>query len=86
MKKVKVYGYSSCPYCTQLKKLLDEMGITFIDVDITKEENFAEFETIVSVTKHSDLPIVSVGHQLLIPDVSFKSIPDCAKLTKSLLT
>lgn len=61
-------------------------GLEFIDVDVSLEENKAEFDEIVRFTHCSDLPIVRVNHMLLIPEASFKSIPEALYATKKFLT
>ena len=82
---VKIYGFSACPYCKELKELLTKDGIQFIDVDIEQPENQEEFNKIMEVENADEVPIVKVGTQLLIPNVSFKSIKEAAELTKKFL-
>jgi hypothetical protein len=82
---VKIYGFSACPYCKELKELLTKDGIQFIDVDIEQPENQEEFNKIMEVANADEVPIVKVGTQLLIPNVSFKSIKEAAELTKKFL-
>jgi glutaredoxin len=85
MEKVKIYSIPECPYCTELKEILTKEGIEFIDVNVNLTENEAEYDKIYSVTKSDQVPIVLVGNQLLVPEVSFKSIEEAAKLTKNFL-
>ena len=82
---VKIYGFSACPYCKELKEILKKDGIQFIDVDIELPENQEEFNKIMEVANADEVPIVKVGTQLLIPNVSFKSIKEAAELTKKFL-
>ncbi len=82
---VKVYGFSACPYCKELKELLTKDGIQFIDVDIEQPENQEEFNKVMEVAKADEVPIVIVGKQILVPNVSFKSIKEAAELTKKFL-
>lgn len=82
---VTIYGFKGCPYCTELKEILTNEGIEFRDVDIELDENTEEFEKVREVSKADEVPIVKVGNQLLIPNVSFKSIKEAAELTKKFL-
>lgn len=82
---VKIYSIPQCPYCTELKEILTTEGIEFLDVDVSLEENEAEYNQIHEITKSDDVPIVKIGKQLLVPNVSFQSIREAADLTKQFL-
>lgn len=81
----RVYSTPQCPYCTELKQLLTAEGIAFVDVNVNLPENEAEFKKLYEITKCDDVPMVKVGKQLLIPNVSFKSITEASELTKKIL-
>ena len=72
----------NCPYCKELKDLLNGEGIKFEEVDINQEENKEEADTVFKVSKCDSVPIVRVGNQLLAPEISFYSIEEAFKLTK----
>ena len=82
---IKIYSIEDCPYCTELKNILTEEGIEFIDVDVNLEENEAEYNQIHEITKSDQVPIVKVGKQLLITNISFATIREAADLTKQFL-
>lgn len=82
---VTIYGFNGCPYCKELKEILTNEGIEFRDVDIDLDENIDEFNDIMEKTKADEVPIVKVGNQLLVPNVSFNSIKEAAELTKKFL-
>lgn len=82
---VKVYGFSACPYCKELKEILTKEGVQFIDVDIEQPENQEEFNKVMEIAKADEVPIVIVGNQILVPNVSFQSIKEAAELTKKFL-
>jgi len=85
MDKVRIYSIPECPYCTELKEILTKEGIEFTDVNVNLPENEKEYDQIYEVTKSEEVPIVLVGKQLLIPNVSFQSIREAADLTKKFL-
>ena len=82
---VKIYSIPNCPYCNQLKDILTKEGVEFISVDVSLSENEAEYKKLNQITKSDEVPIVKVGKQLLVPNVSFKSIREAADLTKKFL-
>jgi glutaredoxin len=82
---VKIYTIENCPYCMELKNLLTNEGIAYTEVDVNKDENQAEFDKIYEVSKCNDVPMVRVGNQLLVPNISFKSLTECFQLTKQFL-
>jgi glutaredoxin len=85
MDKVRIYSIENCPYCTELKEILTQEGVEFTDVNVNLPENEKEYDQIHEVTKSEEVPIVLVGKQLLVPNVSFQSIRECANLTKKFL-
>jgi glutaredoxin len=85
MDKVRIYSTPECPYCTELKEILTQEGVEFTDVNVNLPENEKEYDQIHEVTKSEEVPIVLVGKQLLVPNVSFQSIREAADLTKKFL-
>lgn len=83
---VKIYSIPNCPYCTELKEILTKEGIEFTDVNVMLPENDAEYNQLAKITKSDDVPIVKVGKQLLVPNVSFKSIRECYDLVVKFLS
>jgi glutaredoxin len=85
MEKTRIYSTPQCPYCAELKTLLINEGITFVDVNVNLPENEAEFKKLFEITKCDDVPMLKVGKQLLIPNTSFKSIKEAFETTKKIL-
>lgn len=83
--KVKIYSIPSCPYCVELKEMLTKEGIEFEDINVELPENEKEYSQIHEVSKSDDVPLVRVGKQLLVPNISFRSIREAADLTKKFL-
>jgi glutaredoxin len=82
---VRIYSIPECPYCTELKEILTQEGVEFVDINVNLPENEKEYDQIHEVTKSEEVPIVMVGKQLLVPNVSFQSIREAADLTKKFL-
>lgn len=70
-----------CPYCVELKELLDDSGITYTDRDVKVHEE--EWELVMKETKNEFIPTVIIINEetgegkVLLPDVHFDDIPDC---------
>jgi|688.fasta_scaffold408676_2 glutaredoxin len=83
--KPKIYSIPTCYYCNHLKELLSNDNIDFIDVNVMLDENQEEYKKIYEVTKSEDVPIIRIGKQLFVPDVSFKTIEEAADLVKKFI-
>lgn len=82
---VRLYTIENCPYCMELKKILTIEGVQFIEIDVNNPENEEEFNKLYELTKCDDVPMIKVGRQVLIPEVSFTTIQEAANLTKKFL-
>lgn len=85
MNKVTIYTMSECPYCTELKNLLEQENIEYRNVDIDLPENQEEFQQVLEVSNAEEVPIVRIEKQLFVPNVSFKTITEAVELTKKFL-
>lgn len=72
----------NCPYCKELKDLLDGEQLPYEEVDINDPEKKEEAEKVFEVSKCESVPIVRVGNQLLAPEISFYSIQEAFEMTK----
>lgn len=82
---IKIYTIPDCPYCSELKEILTKEGVEFTEVNVMLQENEVEYNELYLRTNSDDVPIVRVGKNLLVPNVSFKSIREAADLTKKFL-
>jgi glutaredoxin len=82
---VYIYSIPECPYCSELKEILTKEGIEFTDINVNLPEYEKEYEKIHEITKSEMVPIVRVGNQLLVPEVSFKSILEASQIVKKLI-
>lgn len=85
MEKIKILSIPNCPYCNELKELLTKDNIEFEDIDVSLTENEAEFDRIFKITQSDEVPIVIIGKQLLVPNVSFNTITEGFELVKRFL-
>lgn len=82
---ITIYSVPECPYCNELKEIITKEGIEYRDVNVLLIENKEEYEQVVNKTQSDEVPIVKVGNQLLVPNISFTSITEAAELTKKFL-
>jgi glutaredoxin len=85
MKKVRLYGFEGCPYCQELKTLMEDEGMEFDYIDIENDKYKDEVKKIMEIGKTDSVPIVLVNKVILSPEVSFKSIKEAHQLTKKFL-
>ena len=82
---IRLYTIPNCPYCTELKDLLIKEAIEFTEVNVNLLENQDEYNKLHEITKSDDVPIIKVGKQLLVPNISFKSINEGFELAKKFI-
>ena len=82
---IKIYTITNCSFCAELKELLKTENIEFIDVNVDLDENEAEYNEINRISQSDDVPIIKVGKQLLVPNVSVQSIKESVELVKKFL-
>ena len=90
MKQVMLFSQKNCPYCTELKDLMDSNAIPYTVKDI--EEHEKEWE---AVSKHSEVdyvPTVLIVNKdeklgsVLAPDRDFDEPTECLQLILTHLT
>jgi len=43
MAVVEIYTTKTCPYCVRAKKLLDAKGVSYQEIDVSKDQNLRQF-------------------------------------------
>lgn len=61
---VKVYSTPACFYCVSLKKFLEEHGIEFMDIDVSKDRQAAE--EMVKNSGQMGVPVVDIDGEIVI--------------------
>lgn len=82
---ITIYSIPQCPYCNELKEIFIKDEIEFVDKNVYLNEYKEEYEKIREKTKSEEVPIIKVGMQLLVPNISFHSIKEGVELTKKFL-
>ncbi|HXV23204.1 MAG TPA: glutaredoxin 3 [Alphaproteobacteria bacterium] len=57
MSKVEIYSTLFCPYCTRAKRLLDQKGIEYVEIDV-----------IADISKRSDM-VRRAGGRTSVPQI-----------------
>jgi len=92
MKQVVLYSMKGCPFCDQMKDLLKESNVDYIERDIDEYER--EYDTFVEATGNDYIPafmlIYHEGEQvtdgkLMAPDRDFDDIHEALEKVKQFL-
>jgi len=80
-KKIHVYSTKDCPYCTELKQMLDNYPLPYEVTDVDEHEkewdemceklNIEFVPTVIIVDDHLDTA------KLLTPDIHFDEVQEC---------
>lgn len=61
--KVKIFKKNFCPYCTQVRELLDEKKVVFDETDITEDEEL--FKKLKAATLQQTIPYVFIDDRFI---------------------
>jgi glutaredoxin len=64
---------------------LDLLNIEYDKIDVNTKEGEEFFVKIYKITKSEDIPIIIVGKQILVPNISFKTIDNAIEIIKKLI-
>lgn len=82
---IRIYTVENCPYCNELKSLLLENSIEFVEINTDLPENQMEYLAIYKISKCDSVPVIKVNNNLLLPNVSFKTIKEAIEVISGLL-
>ena len=80
-KKIHVYSTKDCPYCTELKQMLDNYNLSYEVTDVDEEEK--EWEEMCKTLNIEFVPTVIIVDdkldtaKLLTPDIHFDEVQEC---------
>lgn len=83
MKTVLLYSLDGCPWCDELKDLLNSHSIEYVVRDIEKHDE--EWENIKKETKNEFVPAVCILHhdkkmkEYILPDIHFEDVEECTE-------
>lgn len=63
MKPVKLYTTEWCPYCHRALKRLDEKGVEYMNINVSKNKD--EFEAIKNQTGWDTVPQIFIGDKFI---------------------
>ncbi len=61
---MKIYSTPACPHCKAAKNYFKSLGISFEDVDVSKDQR--EAEKMVQKTHQYGVPVIELGNQIVI--------------------
>jgi len=79
--KIKIYTSKSCKYCDQVKELLKENWIEYVELEASEHK-----ESWDQVKKLTDLPIfptIEIENEFLVPNRDFNSPTNLVDLVKN---
>jgi len=85
-KKLFVYTMSGCPYCAELKDMLDNEGIVYTDRDCDEYE--MQYEILKSKTDNDYVPAIEIRDdekmvkRFLVPEKDFEELEQAVELIK----
>jgi glutaredoxin len=88
-KTVFVYTMDTCPYCLQMKELLDESKVVYTERNCDDYE--MQYALLVDHTKNEFIPAIEIRDdekftkRYLTPDRDFHDLPDAVTLIKEYL-
>ena len=93
MNKIVLYTMNGCPWCVQMKDLLKESKIKYVERDIDKHKD--EYDLFVEATGNDFVPAFLVlkldensevlEHNFLNPDKDFQTLEEAIEKIKGLI-
>jgi len=63
---VVMYSKKHCPFCVKARKVFEEIGCNFLEVDLNKESNTSEYQdALMQITGGRSVPRVFVGGKFI---------------------
>jgi len=81
-KEIKLYTWAHCPYCNGAKKLLDDKGLNYTDIDIYNDDKTRR--QLQEQTNHYTVPFIFIGETFIGGFTELKKIDFSGKLNELL--
>tara|TARA_Y100000592_G_scaffold98036_1_gene170127 strand:+ start:712 stop:1248 length:537 start_codon:yes stop_codon:yes gene_type:complete len=72
LNEVTIYTQSTCPYCTNMKKTMDDEGIKYVEKEFTKFPQ--EWASVIDITQVPVFPTIKIGDEFLVPRRDFQQV------------
>ena len=64
MSKVLVYSTQTCPYCAMAKKYLEEKGVKYENIDVSKDSD--SLEKMVEKSGQMCVPVLDINGKMIV--------------------
>ncbi len=82
MKKVVLYTKPTCPFYIKAIALLDELGVTYEDIDVTDKPELRR--EIIEKYNHSTVPVIIIGDEFIGGSDTLIALHESGELQKKL--
>jgi len=82
---IKIFTAENCPHCIKLKTGLDELNVTYNEIDISDSEHAEEVISIFEVAEAEVIPIIIMKSALLVPGRTFNTISEAITIIQNLM-
>jgi len=82
MKNVRIYSKDYCPYCTHAKRLLDEKGVGYEEINM--EDKPKEMQALIKKTGMRTVPQIFIGEELVGGFTELSALNESGELDQKL--
>ena len=72
-KEITIYTSKTCKYCREIKKILKEKSIKYIEID--KDEHNDKWKQVADLTGIPMFPTINIEDEFLVPGRDFNEVP-----------
>ncbi|MFA6522595.1 MAG: glutaredoxin domain-containing protein [Patescibacteria group bacterium] len=62
--EIKIYSTPTCPWCTKAKELMDSLGLTYENVDVSSDESKAR--ELIEKTGQMGVPVIVADGEVIL--------------------
>jgi glutaredoxin-like YruB-family protein len=63
-KKVIIYSTPTCPYCVYTKQYFTQQGVSFVDVDVSRDR--AAAQEMINKSGQMGVPVIDIGGKIVV--------------------